>query len=374
MELLLSDDQKLIQDSAATLLGRVAGPKRLRALRGNAHGFDRARWREIAEAGWLALMVPERAGGMGLGRSELALVLQEAGKALLTDPLAAGAAAALALAESDGEALRTGVLARLVAGETVVLPAFQEGPLAFDPTETKLAAARDGKGLTLSGTKRFVASAAIADGFLVSARAPDGVVLAYVPADAAGLARSDATTVDGCGVGTIEMEGVAVPEAHIVAGPNRAPGVIARATEAALVGHAAELLGIMDAAHATALDYIKTRVQFGRPIGAFQVLQHRSVNLYVEVELMRSLLFQAAGAMDSGRAASGALASALKARASHAALEVTKGAIQLHGAIGFTDEHDIGLYFRRAMALASLWGNAASHRARFVALARGAED
>ncbi len=373
MQLLLGEDQTLIRDSAATLLARAAGPKRMRALR-DAGGFDRARWREIGEAGWLALMVPEAAGGMGLGRTELCLVLQEAGRALLTDPLAAGAAAALALAEAEGAELRDGVLAKLIAGEIVVLPAFQEGPLAFDPGETTVAAARDGKGVTLTGTKRFVASAAIADGFLVSARAPDGVVLAYVPADAKGLTRTNATTVDGCGVGTIEMAGVAVPEAHIVAGPNRAPGSIARAAEAALVGHAAELLGIMDAAHAIALDYIKTRVQFGRPIGAFQVLQHRSVNLYVEVEMMRSFLFQAAGAMDSGRAASAALASALKARASDKALEVTKGAIQLHGAIGFTDEHDIGLYFRRAMALATLWGNAADHRARFAALAQGAED
>jgi alkylation response protein AidB-like acyl-CoA dehydrogenase len=374
MQLLLGEDQTLIRESAATLLARAAGPKRMRALRGEAHGFDRARWREIGAAGWLALMLPEPAGGLGLGRTELCLVLQEAGRSLLTDPLAAGAAAALALSESDSEALRADVLAKLVAGELVVLPAFQEGPLGLDPAEATVAAARDGKSLRLTGAKRFIGSAAVADGFLVSARAPDGIVLAYVPADAKGLARTNATTVDGCGVGSIDLKGVAVPESAIVAGPNRAPGVIARATEAALIGHAAELLGIMDAAHAIALDYIKTRVQFGRPIGAFQVLQHRSVNLYVEVETMRSFLFQAAAAMDSRRGATAPLAAALKARASDKALEVAKAAIQLHGAIGFTDEHDIGLYLRRAMALAALWGNAALHRARFAALAREAED
>ncbi len=373
MQLLLGEDQKLIQHSAQSMLARAAGPKRMRSLR-EAGGFDRARWREIGEAGWLAVMLPEAAGGMGLGRTELCLVLQEAGKALLTDPLAAAAAAALALSETDSEALRAGVLAKLVAGEIVVLPAFQEGPLAADPGATTVTARRDGTGFALSGTKRFIASAAVADGFLVNAQAPDGIVLAYVPADAAGLVRSNATTVDGCGLGAIEMKDVAVPDAQIVAGPNRAPGVVARATEAALIGHAAELLGIMDQAHAIALDYIKTRVQFGRPIGAFQVLQHRAVNLYVEVEMMRSFLFQAAGAMDTGRAAAAALATALKARASAAALEVTKASIQLHGAIGFTDEHDIGLYFRRAIALAAQWGNAAEHRARFAALALEAED
>ncbi len=137
MQLLLGEDQTLIQDSAATLLARAAGPKRLRALRGKAHGFDRARWRKMAAAGWLGIMLPEAAGGLGLGRTELCLVLQEAGRTLLTDPLAAGAAAALALSEANSDALRIGVLAKLVAGETVVLPAFQEGPLGPDPDRDK---------------------------------------------------------------------------------------------------------------------------------------------------------------------------------------------------------------------------------------------
>jgi alkylation response protein AidB-like acyl-CoA dehydrogenase len=144
--------------------------------------------------------------------------------------------------------------------------------------------------------------------------------------------------------------------------------VIARAAEAAVLGTSAELLGIMEGANARALDYIKTRVQFGRPIGAFQALQHRAVNQYVDVEVTRSLLYQAVHTIDAG-SGSPAFASAVKARCSSSALEVTKAAIQLHGAIGFTDEHDIGLYLKRAMTLASLWGTAAQHRARFARLA-----
>lgn len=368
MQLLLTDEQAMIRDSAGTMMERAAGAKRLRSLREGKHGFDRARWKELGEAGWLSLLVPPSAGGLGLGRFELCLVLQEAGKRLLSDPLAAGAAAALALSESDGEALKREVLPQLIGGESVVLPAFQEDALALDPAETTVTASRAGKGLEIKGKKRFIGSAAVADGFLVSARSPDGTILAYVPAKAANVAVTTTETVDGCGSGTLALDGVAVPEGHIVAGANRAPGVIARTSEAAVLGVSAELLGIMEGANAIALDYIKTRVQFGRPIGAFQVLQHRAVNQYVEVELTRSLLYQAVQTIDAGNG-SPAFFSAVKARASQSALEVTKTAIQLHGAIGFTDEHDIGLYFKRAMALASLWGTAAQHRARFAALA-----
>jgi alkylation response protein AidB-like acyl-CoA dehydrogenase len=373
MQLLLSEEQKMIRDSAGTMLERSAGPKKLRTLREGKHGFDRARWKELAEAGWLSLLVPQAAGGLGLGRYELCLVMQEAGRRLLTDPLAAGAAAALAVSESDGEELKRDVLPKLLAGDFVVLPAFQEGPLGLDPAETTVAAQRAGKGMTLKGNKRFIGSAAVADGFLVSARSPEGTVLAYVPAKAKGVTVATTETVDGCGSGTLSLDGVEVPEGQIVAGPNRAPEVIARAAEAAVLGISAELLGIMEGANTIALDYIKTRVQFGRPIGAFQVLQHRAVDQYVEVELTRSLLYQAVQTIDAGNG-SPAFFSAVKAKASQAALQVTKGAIQLHGAIGFTDEHDIGLYFKRAMALASLWGTAAQHRARFAALAEREAD
>jgi alkylation response protein AidB-like acyl-CoA dehydrogenase len=373
MQLLLSEEQKMIRDSAGTLMERVAGAKKLRSLRDGKHGFDKARWKELSESGFLSLMVPEASGGQGLGRFELCLVMQEAGKHLLSDPLAAGAAAAIALADADGDTLKREVLPGVLTGDTLVLPAFQESALSLDPAETTVSAARTGKALTLKGKKRFIGSAAVADGFLVSAKSPEGTVLVYVPSKSRGAAVDVTETVDGCGSGALSMDGVEVPEGYVVAGANRGPEAIARTAEAAVLGVSAELLGIMEAANTIALDYIKTRVQFGRPIGAFQVLQHKAVNQYVEVELTRSLLYQAAQTIDAGNGAP-AFFSAVKARASQSALEVTKGSIQLHGAIGFTDEHDIGLYFKRAMALASLWGTAAQHRARFAALADAEGD
>ncbi len=365
MELLLSDEQKLLQDSAVTLVERGAGPDRVRALR-EADGLDRALWNEIAEAGWFAILTPEEAGGFGLGMTELALVLEQAGRGLMTDPVGAGAVAARAIADGDSAELRENLLARITAGETIVTPAMAESAHAVDRAPETVAAT-DGDGYRLAGEKRFVASAAAADGFLVTALGRSGEIMCYVPADADGLTIETTATVDGDGFGALRMSGVAAPAGHVVAGTNRAPALAGETLDRMLLCLSAEMLGVMGQALDVAVEYLKVREQFDRPIGSFQALQHRAVNDYIEVETTRSLLFQAATAWDSGRG-DAAMASAVKSKASAATLNVCKSAIQMHGAIGFTDEHDIGLYLKRAMALGAQYGNEAAHRARYARL------
>lgn len=367
MELLLNDEQRLLVESAETFMGRAAGPKQLREARARNDGHEAKRWQEIAEAGWLALAVPEAAGGLGLGAMELALVLEQGGRALLTEPVASCAAAARGIAEGDSATLQEMLLGRVAGGEAIVLPAFQETPLAAEPESAATRAEAADSGYRLTGTKRFIANAASAEGFLVNAGAGGADVLCYVPADADGVSVSVDPTVDGSGIGTLTLDGATVPADYVVAGANRAAELTGRIAELAILGTSAELLGVMEQALDTALDYIKTRRQFDRPIGSFQALQHRAVNNYIEVELTRSLLYQVAEAWDGARGTP-AMISAVKARASGAALNVTKSAIQLHGAIGFTDEHDIGLFMRRAMALSSLYGNEAAHRSRYAKL------
>ena len=188
-----------------------------------------------------------------------------------------------------------------------------------------------------------------------------------MPKDSTGVAVDVRRTVDGGRFGRVELSDVSVPQDHVVAGPNRAPAVIARARDAMLVGLGAELLGVMEQSLDIALEYIKVREQFDRPIGSFQALQHRSVNDFVDVELTRSLLFQVCAAFDEGRGTP-EMAAALKAKATGAALKVTKSAIQMHGGIGFTDEHDIGLYLKRAMALSAQYGNETVQRRRVLEL------
>jgi alkylation response protein AidB-like acyl-CoA dehydrogenase len=372
VELVLTDEQKLLQDSAAKLIERSAGPAQHRALRDTDCGFDRDVFMEIAEAGWLALLVGEDAGGLGLGTTELALVLEQAGRGLLTAPVTAASAAAWAIAEGGNETLGADVLPDIIAGTRIVLPAIQENPIAVDFDNVAAEAKPDGGGFSLNGRKAFIAGGAGADGFLVNARAPDGMALCYVPADADGLHITVDDAVDAGGLASLALGDVAVPAAHVVAGANLGAGIADRMHDILLIGVSADLLGVMERALDITLDYLRVREQFGRPIGSFQALQHMAVDDHIEIELTRSLLYQVCAAIDEDRG-NRAMAAAVKARAAKAGLAVTKSTIQLHGAIGFTDEHDIGLYLRRAMALAPQYGNQSAQTARYAALAGALE-
>jgi alkylation response protein AidB-like acyl-CoA dehydrogenase len=288
VELLLTEEQAVLRDAAAKLFARVAGPKKLRALRDSNSGFDRAAWDEIAAAGYL--------DAAALGATELCLVLVEAGAALCTLPV---------------------------------------GPAAVCAT--------DNGALVLPALGKVIPFATEADGLLTG----DGLVTPDK------LAIKVLRLVDGSAAGELRS---ALPPPE-----DRVRDLVA-------LGQGAELTGVMDRALSIALEYLKTRVQFDKKIGSFQALQHRAVDEYMEVELTRSLVFQVAAAFDRGQG-NAAMAAAVKARASAAALRVCKTALQFHGAMGYTDEHDIGLYLKRAMTLVAQFGNEAESRRRFARLA-----
>lgn len=357
MELLLNDEQTMLRDSAATFTARRGGADRLRRQRDTDAKIDREIWTQAAEAGWLAILAPESAGGLGLGLTELCLVSEELGKGLVPEPVAAVAAVARALGAS-------GPSEALVSGERIVLPALMENTRSIGDEVPAVTAAPDGDALSLDGVKTGIPCPDDADGFLVSAAGPDGLVLAVVNSDDAEIQA--APTLDGQTVGTIALNGV--PGAA-VAGPNEAPAAIAGLLDALHLGNAAELLGVMEAAQEITVEYLKTREQFDRPIGSFQALQHRAVDNLAAIEMCRSLIYQGARALDGGGGSPG-LASAALSKAATSALDVCKSAVQMHGGIGFTDEHDIGLYLKRAVILAARYGNAGVHRKRY---AEGAE-
>jgi alkylation response protein AidB-like acyl-CoA dehydrogenase len=335
--------------------------KRARELRGNATGFGSDCLREMGASGWLGMLVPEDRGGLRLGPHELALVLQQAGRVLAPEPVAEVALAALIIAESDDVDVPGRLLGPLIAGDAVVVPAMQDvsGNLESDDS-IPTAARRDGE-WRLNGRMSFALCAGACDGFLVPARDADGLLICHVPKAAPGLEIKLAPTVDGRSYGELTFR--QVPVRDIIARGNAAAELLARWHNLALVAASAEMLGVMEGANERTLDYLKTRKQFGRPIGSFQALQHRAVDNYVLIEGVRSLLHQIC---EGGEPISASLASALKAAASSAALTVTKSAVQLHGAIGFTDEFDIGLYLKRAMWLSAYLGNEAAHRRRFA--------
>ena len=364
MELVLDEAQTILRESADKLIERHAGPARFRELRTTELGFDPARLAVVAEAGWLSLLVPEERDGLGLGTTEAALVLESAGRGLMTEPVAAMMAAARAVAVGPGAMDAT--LEGLMSGGSVILPALHD-PAADDPASAHVQATPAGSGFKLSGRTGAVPGAAAARGFIVDARSGDGAVVCLVPSDAAGLEFLQTGRVDGTGHATLALADVAVAADAVIATGAKGTAAAAATLDLVLLGTSAEMLGIMEQGLALALDYLGTREQFGRPIGSFQALQHRAVNDHVDVELTRSLLFQVCAAMDEGRG-NRAMVAAVKARASDAVLSVTKSMVQMHGAIGFTDEYNASLYLRRAMALSAQYGNAAAHRKRYARL------
>lgn len=340
-----SESLRMIRDSAAGLAPRTGDFRRIRALRFTEPGFDRAVWREMCQMGWLGLLVAEQRGGSGLGVQEFCALTEELGASLLPEPLIAAAFAAMLLPADH--------LDTVLSGDRIVLPAWQEKPHGIETVGDCVLA--DGK---LHGRKMFVTMAAGADAFLVTVT--DG--LALVDRDAPGVHVVSTTAQDGGNFATVTFDGA---PAQPVAGH------AGEALEIAALATSAYLLGAMDRVFGITLDYLKTREQFGKKIGSFQALQHRAADLQIQLALTRAVTEAAARTMDTqqdGRVRRAAVSRA-KARASDAASVLTRGCIQLHGGIGYTDAADPGLFLRKMMVLAPMYGSAAVHRARYQELA-----
>ena len=332
---------QMLKDSAAGVVPRKAALQRIRALRFNLPGFDRATWRKMCEMGWLGIRVAEDNGGSGLGVRELCGLAEELGAGLVPEPLITASMAACLLPAEHLEAVLT--------GERIVLPAWQEQPNSLALTgETAL---RAGK---LTGRKLFIPMAAGADAFLVTV--PGG--LALVERDAPGVRLDTQETQDGGHFGTLSFDNA---PAEAIAGD------ASDALEQTIMATSAYLFGLADRAFEITLDYMKTREQFGHKIGSFQALQHRAADMQIQISLTRAVVKAAAAGVDaaSSLAQRQAIVSRAKLRASDAAMVVTRACIQLHGGIGYTDAADIGLFLRKAMVLAPLYGSQMAHRVRF---------
>lgn len=342
------DSIRMIRDSAAAVAPPGGDLKRVRDLRFTDPGFDPAVLRQMGELGWIGLRVPEEAGGAGLGMGEMGALAEQLGAGLVPEPLVHAALSARLLAAAGERAL----LARVLAGEALVLTAWQER------ADTLAVPASP------DGARRFLPMAGGAEAFLLPVREGGGVALHLQPAAGADLVIE--RTQDGGSVGTLRPD---LGRARRIA--DDVGGVLPDLLDDAALATAAFLLGGMERAFAMTLDYLKTRQQFGRIIGTFQALQHRAADLAMQTALARASVESAAAALDAGAAgdARRAAVSRAKARASEAAMLVTRQCIQLHGGIGYTDQYDVGLFLRKAMVVANQFGGAALHRRRFMATA-----
>jgi alkylation response protein AidB-like acyl-CoA dehydrogenase len=365
LDLLLSEAQSLFAETAARLAADRGGPKRLRALRAAAAEMDAEAWRRIVDAGWLATVVAERHGGQGLGLFDLALALEQAGRQLLRVPLLEVAAVAWALSRAE-DGSRAGVgLADVLRGSRLIVPAT-EAP-SWRRGERPSAIRYDRRTGVLDGAVAFVSYGGSADAFLVAIESGAQPVLAVVPRRDVSIASE--SNVDGSTSSRLAFAGVQVAAENVIATGAEAQRLARQLQECLMLGAAAELVGLAAAALAVTLEHIKLRQQFGRPIGSFQVLQHRAVDGFIDIELDRSLVYRVLAAWDAGEHHS-AMVAAAKARASRSALQVTRAALQMHGAIGYTEEHDIGLYYKRAMVLAAGYGGELVQTGAFSELTR----
>ena len=356
---------RLLRDAAATF-ARRAGVDRSRALRNTRPGFDRATWKEMAEQGWLGILIAENFGGQGLGAAEMAVVAEELARTLAPEPVVACAVlAATVIGASDNDAIKAALLPRIASGELIVGTAFAG---RFDLSKTEVTARKSGADVLLAGQAHHVYPVHEADEFLVAARESGELVLCRVNAQAAGLSCKDELRADGTFAGTLTLKDVKIAPADVVARGARAEAALRRGVDTAVIMSCAELTGIMDQALDITLNYLRTRVQFGKPIGSFQALQHRTVDLWIQKELSLGALSDAVHALDASNASAdeiSMIASRAKSRCGDAAHTIGREAIKLHGAIGFTDEYDVGLYLRRAMTINAGLGNPAEHRRRF---------
>ncbi|HYH41147.1 MAG TPA: acyl-CoA dehydrogenase family protein [Burkholderiales bacterium] len=369
---MLSEHATQLKDSVSDFVARATDLKRVRALRGTPQEYDRGLWKQMAALGWLGIAIPETYGGMGLGLTETAVVAQGLARALTPEPYTACAVLASgALAYGTNEDLKHEFLPAAIAGERALALAWQEAPGALDTNHIAMRATPFEGGFRLSGCKRYVCGAAGADVYLVAARADEGLVLACIERDAPGTKVDFEPLADGRHFGTLALDDAVVPREKVAATGAAASAAIERALDHAAAIVSAELYAVMSRALEMSVDYMKTRVQFGRPIGSFQALQHRAVDLYIQQELASAVLEESLAALDAQPepARRAVIVSRLKARCSDAAVRITREAIQIHGAIGFTDEYDAGLYLKRALVLAAWLGSATQHRRRYAALA-----
>jgi alkylation response protein AidB-like acyl-CoA dehydrogenase len=369
---LLTDDQKMLQETAANFLreeGSIAKQFRHWRDTGCTDGYGSGFWKQFAELGLTGICIPEDQGGLGLGSVEAALVLEEIGRNLTPSPFLTTAVAGARAIEGTAHASRwyPGIL----AGETVLALAVDEGR-RHAPEQTALSAERRGNGFVLNGAKQFVVHGNSADMVLTVARTGgspsdrDGLTLFAVHKGAAEV--ENVTLADSSKAARLKFDNVELDADAVVGDVDNGWAPLARALNAGRAGAAAELVGVAAGATAMTVDYLKQRKQFGKLIGEFQALQHRAAHLYGEIEIARAAALKAAELIDSGDEKAELMVAVAKAKAASVSKLAVLEGVQMHGGIGMTDEHDIGLYMKREAVLGELFGNVYFHRNKVAEL------
>jgi alkylation response protein AidB-like acyl-CoA dehydrogenase len=364
MDLGLTEAQQMLKNSAREFLETECPETYVRAMEEDERGYTPELWQQIADQGWLGLTFPEQYGGVGLNFVDLSILLEEMGRALLPGPyFSTVVLAGLCLQEIGSEEQKQEFLPRIAEGGIIVTLALTEPSARWDAQGVQTTAAATDDGFTLNGTKLFVPNAHVSDYIIVAARTGEGeqdISLFIVGRDTPGIQQTLLKTIASDRQSELVFNNVDVPSSALLGGLNKGWATIEKALAWGAVGKCAEMVGGGQQVLDMTVEYAKQRVQFGRPIGSFQAIQHHCANMATDVEGSRYITYQAAWRLSEDLPAENEVAMA-KAWVSDAYRRVCALGHQCHGAIGFTKEHNMQLYSRRAKAAELMFGDSDFH-------------
>ena len=376
MALVLNEEQQMLRESAQGFLAEFAPLAELRKQRdaGSQTGYADNLWRQMADMGWAAILVPEAYGGLEFGHVGMGQIVEQTGRTLTASPLLSTAILGVTAINTAGSEVQKRELLGAIAGGEITTALAVDEKIHHAPTQISMTAEKQGGGYVLNGAKRFVADGGTADKLIVAARTAgeagdmSGISLFVVDRKASGVEVERTEMTDTRNYANISFTNVEVAEATLLGEEGKGFKTLNATLDAGNIYLAAELLGIAQETFDVTLQYLKERRQFGVLIGSFQALQHRAAHWWSEVELCKSVVLKALQAMDEGDKKSPALASIAKAKLCEVAELATNEAIQMHAGIGMTDEYDIGFFIKRARSAQIMFGDNSYHTDRFALL------
>jgi hypothetical protein len=375
MDLALSDEQRLLRESVDRFVAETYDAEHRRGVAAEPLGFSADIWKKFADLGWLALPIDEAYGGLGGGAIETGILMEAFGRGLVTEPyLSTIVIGAALISECGSDAQKQALLPKVGDGSLCLAFAHSERAARFDLGKVDATARRTPDGWRLDGHKTAVLDGNAAGLIIVSARlanddgTPGKLCLFLVPSGAAGLGLRDYPRLGGGRACNLDLAGVQLAADALLGDGADALAKIERVVDRALAALGAEAVGIMQIMLDMTLDYTRIRKQFGRPLAANQVIRHRLADMAMQCDEARSMALRAALMADADPVARGRAASGAKAKIGKCARFVAEQSVQLHGAMGVTEELDIGSYFKRLLAFDTLFGGSAHHYRRHAAL------
>ncbi|UPJ48629.1 acyl-CoA dehydrogenase family protein [Bradyrhizobium sp. 200] len=374
MDLTLSDEQRLLRESADRFVSETYTADHRRRIANDPLGFSADLWKQFADLGWLALPISEAHGGLGGGAIEIGILMEAFGRGLVSEPyLSTVVIGASLIAECGTEAQKQALLPKIADGSLYLAFAHSERQARFDLADVRTTARKTPDGWRLDGHKTAVLDGNAAGQIIISARADDGtgpgrLCLFLVPQGTVDLALRDFPRLGGGRACNLELNGVQLPADALLGDGGDALPAIEAVIDRAMAALGAEAVGIMQTLLEQTLEYTKIRKQFGRPLSANQVIRHRLADMAMQCDEARSMALRAALMADAEPVARSRAASGAKAKIGKCARFVAEQSVQLHGAMGVTGELDIGAYFKRLLAFDTLFGSSAHHYRRHAAL------